>query len=151
MRQKGVVIQEVEQGVRVRIYRSSACGEQCSKDCTACSCAKTIELTAKNPLGASMGDAVVVESSTKTILSMAAVLYLVPIAVALIVFFVAQAFGVGETGSVLASLGGFVVGFIPAIVLNHKLSRHEIISHSVCEIVEPRGESISDTGSCSDL
>lgn len=114
----------MEQMVRVReVYpdgtalvihiRESACSGDCHK-CSGCGAAKeAIELKAENPLGAKVGNIVTVSAQTGPVLKAAAVLYVLP----LVLFFLgywlgAAGFGFGALGGCL----GFVLG-IGAIVL----------------------------------
>lgn len=59
--------------------RQSACSGDCHK-CSGCGAAQeTLLLTAKNPIGADVGDLVVIESRSGPVLAAAAVLYLLPL------------------------------------------------------------------------
>ena len=59
--------------------RESACSGDCHK-CSGCGAAKeTVIFTADNPIGASAGDLVRVESSTAPVLKAAMVLYVLPL------------------------------------------------------------------------
>ena len=60
--------------------RQSACSGDCHK-CAGCGAAEeTVVFTARNPLGAQVGDLVRVEAATGPVLKAAAVLYLLPLA-----------------------------------------------------------------------
>ena len=59
--------------------RQSACSGDCHK-CSGCGAQQeTMELTARNPIGAKPGDLVVMEAETGPVLKAAAVLYLLPL------------------------------------------------------------------------
>lgn len=59
--------------------RQSACSGDCHQ-CSGCGAAQeTLELLAKNPIGARPGDLVVMEAETGPVLKAAAVLYLLPL------------------------------------------------------------------------
>ena len=69
--------------------RESACSGDCHK-CSGCGAAKeTVTFTAKNPIGARRGELVKVESETAPVLKAAAVLYVVP----LVLFFLGYYIG----------------------------------------------------------
>lgn len=87
--------------------RESACSGDCHK-CSGCGAAKeAVIFTADNPIGASPGDLVKVESSTAPVLKAAAVLYILP----LILFFLGYYLGTlpGNFGALGGGLG-FVLG-----------------------------------------
>lgn len=97
--------------------RESACSGDCHK-CSGCGAAKEAVLfTADNPIGARQGDLVKVESDTGTVLKAAVVLYVLP----LILFFLGYYLGdvMGGKG-VLISCLGFLVG-VGIIVLYDRL------------------------------
>ena len=90
--------------------RQSACSGDCHK-CSGCGAVgETLELTAKNPIGAMPGDMVLIESETGPVLAAAAVLYVLP----LLLFFLGYL-----VGHVLWGLGGLVgcLSFVLSLVL----------------------------------
>ena len=90
--------------------RESACSGDCHK-CSGCGAAKeTVLFTADNPIGAASGDLVKVESSTAPVLKAAAVLYLLP----LILFFLG--YWLGTLPGTFGTLGG-VLGFMLGVLL----------------------------------
>lgn len=99
--------------------RESACSGDCHK-CSGCGAAKeTIFLTAVNPIGAKPGDVVNVTSESGPVLLGAAVLYMVP----MLLFFVGY-----YIGAVLWNLGGitgavaFALGIALAVVYDRKFA-----------------------------
>ena len=79
--------------------RQSACSGDCHK-CSGCGAQQeTVEFTARNPIGASVGDLVTVETQTGPVLTAAAVLYVLP----LVLFFLGYLLG-----QLLWSQGGLV-------------------------------------------
>ena len=87
--------------------RESACSGDCHK-CSGCGAAKeTVVFTAENPIGAGPGDLVRVESETAPVLKAAAVLYVAP----LVLFFLGYYLGTlpGNFGALGGGLG-FVLG-----------------------------------------
>ena len=90
--------------------RESACSGDCHK-CSGCGAAKeTVLFTADNPIGAAPGDFVKVASSTAPVLKAAAVLYLLP----LILFFLG--YWLGTLPGTFGTLGG-VLGFMLGVLL----------------------------------
>lgn len=89
--------------------RQSACSGDCHK-CSGCGAAKqTLVLTVQNPIGATVGDVVYIQSESGPVLAAAAVLYMLP----LILFFLG--FLLGEAWKMGAAAGG--IGFALGIVL----------------------------------
>lgn len=85
MQQNAVVLQ-TEQGVAtVRVMRQDACAH-CQVGCGN-GCTKTVQVTAQNPLGAKVGDRVVLESATGRLLAFSAALFCAPILLAILSYF----------------------------------------------------------------
>ena len=79
---------------QVEAVRRSACSGDCDH-CGGCASAKQYVLVrAKNPIGAAVGDQVIVETSSRAILGAAAVVYLVPLALLLLGYGLASILGV---------------------------------------------------------
>lgn len=92
---------------QVICIRESACSGDCHK-CSGCGAAKeAVVLTADNPIGAKRGDLVKVESDSGPVLKAAVVLYLIP----LVLFFLGYWLGsvLGLPPALIACLG-FVLG-----------------------------------------
>ena len=90
--------------------RESACSGDCHK-CSGCGAAKeAVIFTADNPIGARPGDLVKVESSTAPVLKAAMVLYVLP----LVLFFLG--YWLGTLPGTFGTLGG-VLGFILGVVI----------------------------------
>ena len=97
--------------------RESACSGDCHK-CSGCGAAKeAVIFTADNPVGARVGDLVKVESSTAPVLKAAVVLYVLP----LVLFFLGYYLGTlpGSFG-VLGGILGFCVGIALVVVYDRK-------------------------------
>jgi len=107
----------------VFLQRQSACSGDCHQ-CSGCGAVReTLFVTAENPIGAAVGDTVMVETSTATVMKAAVLVYLVPVILFFVGYFAGQmiSFLPGILGAV-----GFVLGILPAILLNHKMTRsHE--------------------------
>lgn len=90
--------------------RESACSGDCHK-CSGCGAAQqTMVLTAKNPIGADVGDQVIIHSKSGPVLAAAAMFYMVPLGL-----FIAGYLA----GSLLWDRGGLVgcIAFVLGIVL----------------------------------
>ncbi len=123
----------MEQLVRVRTcnpdgtaevvcVRESACSGDCHK-CSGCGAAKeTILLEAQNPIGAQPGAMVLVRSESGPVLLGAAVLYMIPLLLFFVGYFVADAlWGLGALGGAVA----FVVGIAAAVVYDRLVAKKQ--------------------------
>ena len=130
---------EMEQLVRVKEtyddgtalvihVRESACSGDCHK-CSGCGAAKEAVLfSADNPIGARRGDLVKVESDTGTVLKAAVVLYVIP----LVLFFLGYWLGdlMGSLGTPVACLG-FALGVVIVVIYDRKVVRKQNIGYTI--------------------
>ena len=106
----------------------SACSGDCHK-CSGCGAAKEAMLfTADNPLGARTGDLVKVVSQSAPVLKGAAVLYVLP----LVLFFLGYYLGTlpGNFG-VLGGCLGFLLGCAGVVVYDRKVMRRQNIGYTI--------------------
>jgi positive regulator of sigma E activity len=100
--------------------RESACSGDCHK-CAGCGAAsQTMIFTAYNPIGASVGDKVIVESDTATVLRGAVLLYVVPLVTFLVGYILGES--VWEMG-LLWGIVGFVLGMLPIKLCDRHLAK----------------------------
>ncbi|GHV13119.1 hypothetical protein FACS1894219_07420 [Clostridia bacterium] len=110
MIKKAIVISAPAGGkAEIEIKRECACsgGENCGSHCFSGG-SEIIRAKAANDAGASPGDIVEVESGTAVILSYAAAVFLLPIAVGLILFFAVQSLAKSQIAAYIASGAGFI-------------------------------------------
>ena len=88
MKQEGVIKSISGELCEVVIRRKTACGDNCAS-CGACRM-KFQQVTAKNPLGAEVGDYVAIEMDSKKVLFSAFLVYILPILVFFISFLAVQ-------------------------------------------------------------
>lgn len=108
--------------------RESACSGDCHK-CSGCGAAKEAVLfTADNPIGAKRGDLVKVESDTGTVLKAAVVLYVLP----LVLFFLGYYIGdvLWSLGALIACLG-FVLGVVIIVIYDRKVVKKKNIGYTI--------------------
>lgn len=114
MEQTAILRERLPDGsARVMVLRESACSGDCHK-CSGCGAAReAVTVRAQNPIGASPGDRVVVRSESGPVLKAAAVLYVLP----LVLFFLGYYLGTlpGNFGP-WGGLAGFLLG-VAAVVL----------------------------------
>ncbi|MBE6915444.1 MAG: hypothetical protein E7471_02290 [Ruminococcaceae bacterium] len=121
MTQSAQVIALIDENrAKVRVERMSACGHDCST-CEGCGLqSASIEAVANNPVGAKVGDTVLVESSSKEVLRLASLTYLLPVVLFFVLFFVLRALGVSESASAIGAILGFGCGLFGAVFGNRK-------------------------------
>ncbi len=129
----------MEQLVRVReVYsdgtalvihvRESACSGDCHK-CGGCGAAKeAVLLKAANPIGAGRGDLVKVESATAPVLKAAAVLYVLPLAL----FFLGYYLGTlpGSFGALGGCLG-FALGVAVVVLYDRRVVKKANLGYTI--------------------
>lgn len=116
-------------GTAVVIHvRESACSGDCHK-CSGCGAAKEAVLfDAANPIGAKRGDLVKVESATGPVLKAAIVLYVIP----LILFFLGYYLGDKYLGmgALIGGLG-FVLGIGLVVLYDRKVVKKQNIGYTI--------------------
>ncbi len=126
MKRSAEVLEIKGNNALISVRRSSMC-EGCEKqDGCGSSCSagellganKTMTAWASNDAGAVVGDRVEVETKTDTVLRYAALVFLFPIALALVFYLAGKAFGAEETAAMLLSAVGFVLSFLVIIVFD---------------------------------
>ena len=129
----------MEQFVRVRkvfpdgnaevlLVRESACSGDCHK-CSGCGAAKeTMIFTAKNAIHAKCGDIVKVESATGPVMKAATVLYVIP----LVLFFLGYYLGTlpGNFGALGGCLG-FALGIVLVVVYDRKVVKKSNLGYTI--------------------
>ena len=118
----------------ISVPRKSACGHDC-EECAGCGVSgAAVKARAANPIGARPGQKVVVESSTKKMLRIVVLVYLIPV-----VLFLA---GYVITSLVTASVGvqyavagaGFVLGIVFAILYDRRLRAKGGLSFTIVRL-----------------
>ena len=112
----------------VLLVRESACSGDCHK-CSGCGAAKeTMIFTAKNAIGAAGGDLVKVESATGPVMKAATVLYVVP----LVLFFLGYYLGdlAGGMGTLISCLS-FVLGIALVVVYDRKVVKKSNLGYTI--------------------
>jgi sigma-E factor negative regulatory protein RseC len=104
----------------ISVPRKSACGHDC-EECAGCGVTGTaVHAKASNPIGAQPGQKVVVESSTKKMLHIVALVYLTPV----VLFLLGYLLTISLESVALrytAAVAGFLVGILAAVAYDRKL------------------------------
>lgn len=108
--------------------RESACSGDCHK-CSGCGAAKEAVLfDAANPIGAKTGDLVKVESETGPVLKAAVVLYVIPLVLFFLGYYLGSLWGGLE---VLVSCLGFVLGVVLVVVYDRTVVKKSNIGYTI--------------------
>jgi len=113
---------------QVMHIRQSACSGDCHK-CSGCGAVQeTLVLTAKNPIGAGPGDQVVMESRTGPVLKAAAVVYMLP----LVLFFLGYFLG-NSLWDLGAAVGcaGFLAGIALCVAYGKRFAKSESLEYTI--------------------
>lgn len=124
----------------IAVQRKSACGHDCAKCGGGCSemlVQNEVTARAENPLRAQPGDLVQVESATGQVISIAAVVYLVPLVLFFLLYFAGQYLFRSEGAAAAAGVFGFCLGMAGAVVINGVVKRRRMTSFHITAIVEP--------------
>ena len=149
MRQKALVKATKEKYAVVEVTRNSMC-DGCSKQsCSSHSCAagtifganKIMSAKARNPINALTGDTVMVETKEKTVMRDAAVVFLMPLIICGLFYYLGNLIFHTVTAAYIASAVGFILAFcilgfiehirkekVPDIVIVDILTRAETVN-----------------------
>ena len=120
MKTKATVAQIIDENIAiVSVERRAACdgchkaadGKGCSV-CTLLGSKGEARARAKNTVGAAIGDTVEVESRTKRIMGYAALVFLLPVALAIVAYLIGTKLSLGEGASLLLALAGLLLSFL---------------------------------------
>ncbi len=95
---EGTVISVLGESAKVLIRKTSACSHDCS-ECSACT-APTFETTVSNPIGACIGDRVVIEARSSRILAISLLVYILPVFLLIAAAIACEAFSLGALEAV---------------------------------------------------
>lgn len=134
MEQRVLVRETFEDGTALVMHvRESACSGDCHK-CSGCGAAKeTILLKVKNPIGARRGDLVKLESETGPVLKAAAVLYMLPVLLFFVGYFVGDT--LWQKGALMGCLA-FAASIVLTVVYDRRLGKADKTIYTITGFVE---------------
>ena len=96
-----------------------------------------VKAAASNYVGAVPGDLVRVESESSQILGIAAVVYMVPLLLFFVLYFIGQY--LAHTDSIAVALGvlGFAMGVALAVFVNGVVKRRRLTSFRITDVLKP--------------
>lgn len=107
MKAEGIVKEKSADTVVVSVIREGACGGNCSA-CGGCG-GTAVKVTAKNRANAEVGDRVLLESDSKTVLLTAFSLYILPVAIFFAVFAVLYSLSAGTPVFVVSEAAAMII------------------------------------------
>lgn len=122
MQQKVMVISSKNGVARVQYHRPTACHGDCSKcagGCGAMAAQEEIIVSADNPIGARPGDSVFIEGETEKVAWAIALVYVIPV----ILFFLGYFLGSGHGKGELLGILGFFLGLALAVLESRRQKR----------------------------
>lgn len=116
----------------VSVPRKSACSHDC-EECAGCGMTgAAIKARARNDIGAQPGDKVVVESSTKKIFGVVALVYVLPVVLFLLGYFLSE--GLAEGMRYAIAVATFVVSFIPCVLYDRHARKKELLTYQIMRL-----------------
>ena len=116
----------------ISVPRKSACGHDC-EECAGCGMTgAAIKARARNDIGAQPGDKVVVESSTRKIFGVVALVYVLPVVFFLLGYFLSE--GVAEGARYAIAIAAFAVSFIPCVLYDRHARKKELLTYQILRL-----------------
>ena len=136
MQQHAIVVQTQDTTATVRVLRQDACAH-CQVNCGG-GCAKTVEATAQNPVGAQVGDRVLLESATTRLLAFSAALFCAPVLLAICSYFLFAHLSASSVAIYAASIAVGVASFLCiGLVCDRAVRKNPDLT--IIQITEPIG------------
>ena len=115
--------------VEISVPRKSACGHDCA-ECAGCGMTgAAIHARAKDPVGVRPGQKVVVESATRKILGVVALVYLLPVVGFLLGYFLSE--GLAEGVRYAIAIGAAALAFLPSVAYDRHAKKTEALTYTV--------------------
>ena len=116
----------------ISVPRKSACGHDC-EECAGCGMTgAAIKARARNDIGAQPGDKVVVESNTRKIFGVVALVYVLPVVLFLLGYFLSE--GVAEGARYAIAIAAFAVSFIPCVLYDRHARKKELLTYQILRL-----------------
>ena len=118
--------------VEFSVPRKSACGHDC-EECAGCGMTgAAIHARASDPVGVKPGDKVVVQSETKKLLGVVALVYLLPVVAFLLGYFLSE--GLAEKVRYIIAIAAAAAAFLPSIFYDRYAKRHEVLTYTIMRL-----------------
>lgn len=118
--------------VEISVPRKSACGHDC-EECAGCGMTgAAIHARASDPVGVKPEDKVVVQSETKKLLGVVALVYLLPVVAFLLGYFLSE--GLAEKVRYIIAIAAAAAAFLPSIFYDRYAKRHEVLTYTIMRL-----------------
>ena len=118
--------------VEISVPRKSACGHDC-EECAGCGMTgAAIHARAKDTVGVRPGQKVVVESATRKILGVVALVYLLPVVGFLLGYFLSE--GLLEGWRYGIAVAAAVLAFLPSVAYDRYARRKELLTYTILRV-----------------
>ena len=118
--------------VEISVPRKSACGHDC-EECAGCGMTgAAIHARASDPVGVKPGDKVVVQSETKKLLGVVALVYVLPVVAFLLGYFLSE--GLAEKVRYIIAIAAAAATFLPSIFYDRYAKRHEVLTYTIMRL-----------------
>ena len=118
----------------ISVARKSACGHDC-EECAGCGVSgAAVHARAVNPIGARPGQKVVVESSTKKMLRIVVLVYLIPVVLFLAGYVITSMLTASVAAQYTVAGAGFVLGIVFAIFYDRWLRARGGLSFNIVRL-----------------
>ena len=117
----------------ISVPRKSACGHDC-EECAGCGMTgAAIKAKAKNSVGAQPGQKVVVESSTKKLLGVVALVYLLPVVFFLLGYFLSE--GLRENVRYIIAIAAAAFTMLPIVLYDRYARRTDALTYTIMRLI----------------
>lgn len=117
----------------VTVKRSTACGDSCETCPSRCN-TRSNKIKVRNPIGAVLGDRVVIEMETSKVLKSAFLVYILPLIMFFVGYIIGEVYKMSETKSVICALSLFTLTYI-ILSLIDRVRKYNCTT-SIVEVVE---------------
>ncbi|MBR5572687.1 MAG: SoxR reducing system RseC family protein [Oscillospiraceae bacterium] len=113
----------------ISVPRKSACGHDC-EECAGCGMTgAAIRAKALNEIGATPGEKVVVESSTQKLLGVVLLVYMLPVVLFLLGYFLSE--GLAENWRYAIAIAAAVISIFPCVLYDRFARRREVLTYTI--------------------
>lgn len=117
----------------ISVPRKSACGHDC-EECAGCGVSgASVRAAARNTVGAEVGQKVVVESSTKRLLGVMLLVYLLPVLCFFVGYFATGALS-SEGLRYAIAIAAFLLGLVPAVVCDRRMKQTGALTFTIVRL-----------------
>ena len=117
----------------ISVPRKSDCGHDC-EECAGCGVSGAgVRAQARNTVGAEVGQKVVVESSTKRLLGVMILVYLLPIVCFFVGYFATGALS-SEGLRYAIAIAAFLVGILPAVICDRRMKQTGALTFTIVRL-----------------